>query len=177
MVRNGFYFNGGYQLMFPLIFIPLVYVAVVVQTWYAPRWEVLDATPNLLALVAFVWLTQLPSRRGILMAALAGLISDLNVSTPPGLGMGIFACVAYGTVWIRQRISLDGFVAQLATVWFAAASVTLLHGLFIKFSGVGAVPWNLLVQRSAMVALYTMIVAIPFLTFVFWRTNPRKQFI
>ncbi len=113
------------------------------------------------------------------MAALAGLISDLNVSTPPAWEWAFLPVWLYGTVWIRQRISLDGFVAQLATVWFAAASVTLLHGLFmfIKFSGAGAVPWNLLVQRSAMVALYTMIVAIPFLTFVFWRTNPRKQFI
>ncbi len=163
--------------MLPLFFIPLVYLAAVIQTWFAPRWELLDAAPNLLALVAFVWLTQLPSRRGILMAALAGLVSDLNATTPPGLGMAVFACAAYGTVWIRQRISLDGFIAQLSTVWFAAAGITLLQGLFIKFSGAGVVPWNLLVQRSAMVALYTMIVAIPFLTFVFWRTNPRKQFI
>jgi rod shape-determining protein MreD len=163
--------------MLPLFFIPLVYLAAVVQTWCVPRWEVLDAAPNLLALVAFAWLTQSPSRRGILMAALAGLVSDLNSTTPPGLGMGIYACMAYATVWIRQQISLDGFIAQLGTVWFTAAGITLMQGLFIKFSGSGVVPWNLLVQRSAMVALYTMMVAIPFLTFVFWRTNPRKQFI
>ena len=71
--------------MSPLFFIPLVYLAALVQTWFVPRWQAFEAAPNLLVLIAFLWLTQTPSRRGLLMAALAGLTSDLNAPTPLGL--------------------------------------------------------------------------------------------
>jgi cell shape-determining protein MreD len=162
--------------MSPLFFIPLIYFAAIVQTWFAARWEAFDAGPNLLVLAAFLWLTQSLTRRGLLMAALAGLVSDLNSPTPLGLGMAIFGCAAYCVVWIRLRISLDGFATQLGVVWFAATSITLWQGIFIKCWGMSSVAWSMLVQRSALVGLYTMIVAVPILIFLFWRTSPRKQF-
>jgi rod shape-determining protein MreD len=162
--------------MSTLYFIPLVYLAAVVQTWFAPRWLAFEAGPNLLVLAAFLWLTQSPSRRGILKAALAGLISDLNSPTPLGLGMATFAGAAYGVVWLRQRISLDGFAAQTGVVWFAATSITLWQGIFIKFWGKSSVVWIEVAQRSALVGLYTVMVALPILIFLFWRRAPQKQF-
>jgi rod shape-determining protein MreD len=162
--------------MSPILFIPLIYVAAVVQTWFSPSWQVLEAVPNLLALVAFLWLPQCPSRRGLLMAALAGLVSDLNSSLALGVGMGAFACVAYSVVWLRQRISLDSFGAQLGVVWFGAAAVTFCQGVFIKWSGAAPVPIHLLVERSALVGLYTMIVAVPISIFFLVRRSSEPQF-
>jgi rod shape-determining protein MreD len=163
-------------MMSLIFFIPLVYLVAVVQTWFAPRWEAFGAAPNLLVLAAFVWLTQSASRRGLLLAAVAGLVSDLNSPTPLGLGMATFACAAYGVVWLRKRISLDGFAAQLGVVWFAAASITLWQGLLIKCWGIASIASSVLVQRSALAGLYTMVVAVPILVFVFWRRTPQEQF-
>ena len=162
--------------MSPLLFIPLIYVAAVVQTWFSPSWQVLEAVPNLLALVTFLWLPQVPSRRGLLMAALAGLISDLNSPLTLGVSMGAFACAAYSVVWLRQRISLDSFAAQLGVVWFGAAAVTLCQGVFIKCSGAAPAPIHLLIERSALVGLYTMIVAVPISIFFFVRRSSQRQF-
>ena len=162
--------------MSPLVFIPLVYLTAVVQTWFVPRWQAFEAAPNLLVLIAFLWLTQTPSRRGLLMAALAGLASDLNAPTPLGLGVATFATAAYAVVWLRQKVSLDGFAAPLGVVWFAAAGVTLWQGIFIRYSGAAVVGWSVLIQRSALVGLYTMIVALPILVFSLRYRAARQQF-
>ncbi len=53
------------------------------------------------------------------MAALAGLVSDLNASTPPGLGMGIFACVV--TDGVDSPADQSGWICgeTRPPVWFA----------------------------------------------------------
>jgi cell shape-determining protein MreD len=164
--------------MSSFLFIPVLYLVAVLQTWFASRWDAFGVGPNLLVLIGFLWLTQSGSRRGLLVAALAGLVSDLNAPTPLGLGLGValFSGMAYGVIELRRRISLDGFPAQLGVVWFAAASITLWQGVFFKFFGHAPVAWSGLMQRSALVGLYTMCVAIPILIFVFWRRTPRLQF-
>ncbi|HEY2828404.1 MAG TPA: hypothetical protein VGJ04_12455, partial [Pirellulales bacterium] len=61
-------------------------------------------------------------------------------------------------------------------VWFAAVSITLCQGTFIKFSGTAPIGWNVVAQSSALAGLYTMIVGIPQLTFMFRRRGTREQF-
>ncbi|HZZ28659.1 MAG TPA: rod shape-determining protein MreD [Pirellulales bacterium] len=162
--------------MSSFLFIPMLYLAAVLQTWFAIRWDALGVGPNLLVLVGFSWLTQAGSRRGLLVAALAGLVSDLNSPMPLGWAVALFAGFAYGVVWLRQRICLDSFPAQLGVVWSAAAGITLAQGLLSMWSAQAPATWSMLVQRSALVGLYTMCVAIPILVFVFWRRDPQKQF-
>ncbi|HTQ40511.1 MAG TPA: rod shape-determining protein MreD [Pirellulales bacterium] len=162
--------------MTSLLFIPVMYMAAVLQTSFATRWDAFGVGPNLLVLGGFLWLTQTGSRRGLLVAALAGLVSDLNSPAPLGLGLALFAAVAYSVIWLRRRLNLDGFPAQLSVVWFAATTITLWQGALIKCLGQSPAAWSALIERSALVGLYTMCTALPILVFAFWRRTPQEQF-
>jgi cell shape-determining protein MreD len=162
--------------MSSILFIPMLYLAAVAQTWFASRWDAFGVGPNLLVLAGFLWLTQTSSRRGLLVAALAGLVSDLNSPLPLGFNLALFASVAYAVIWLRRLVNLDGFAAPLGIVWFAATGITLWQGLFLKFFEHMSTGWGVLIERSALVGLYTMCVAAPMLIFVFWRRRPQNRF-
>ncbi len=98
--------------MSPAALIPLIYLAAVLESWLLPHWEVAGAGPDLLVLVAFVWLTMSASRSAIVVVAIVGLVNDLNSAAPLGIGMGVFAVVGYCAVWLRRRLVLDHFPAR-----------------------------------------------------------------
>jgi rod shape-determining protein MreD len=159
-----------------LFFTVLFYAAAVLQSWAAMRDAAL-AGPNWLVLAAFLWLCQLPSRRALLLAGLAGLMCDLNSSLPLGLNTAVFTSVAYVVVWLRQRMRLDGLAAQLGVIWFAAAGITLVQGIFVKYFAAGAVTFDGLIECSSLAGLYTMLVATPILVIASWRRIARESFV
>jgi rod shape-determining protein MreD len=161
--------------MSPALLLPFVYLAAVLETWLAPRWEVSGAGPDLMVLVAFTWLTCSTGRSAILVAAMAGLASDLGSSAPLGLGMAVFALVGYCGVWLRRRLVLDHFPAQLGMLWFAAGATTLLQGFILHLIGQSTLPMRTLFERGALVGLYTAALAIPIFMIIGWRTESRSS--
>jgi rod shape-determining protein MreD len=160
--------------MSPAFLLPLVYVAAVLETWLAPRWEVSGAGPDLMVLVAFTWIACSTGCSAILVAAMVGLASDLGSSTPLGLGMAVFALVGYCAVWLRRRLMLDHFPARLGMIWFAATATTLLQGFVLRLIGQSTLPMRPLIERGALVGLYTAALAIPIFMIIGWHTESRS---
>jgi cell shape-determining protein MreD len=152
-----------------MLLIPCVYIAAVLQTWIAARWETTGTSLNLLALTAFVWLIASGGPRGFLVASLVGLASDLGSSGPLGLGLAIYAVVGYGVIWLERHLSADRLPGQMGVLWLAMTLVTLLEGiaaLAMRQSGFSA---PILFQRLFVTGTVTVIIAVPIFVVVNWR--------
>jgi rod shape-determining protein MreD len=100
----------------------MIYLAAVLETWLAPRWQVRGITPDLVALAALAWLSRSKSRYGFLMVALAGFAADLSSSAPLGLGMATAIC-------LLQSVVLR-LVDRIAMPWQTLAERAALVGLY-----------------------------------------------
>lgn len=154
--------------MSSLLLIPMIYLAAVLETWLAPRWQVRGITPDLVALAALAWLSRSKSRYGFLMVALAGFAADFSSSAPLGLGMATFAVVGYAIIFLRQNLHLENILAQLLLVGLGATAICLLQSVVLRLVDRIAMPWQTLAERAALVGLYTTAVAIPLLIVLRW---------
>jgi cell shape-determining protein MreD len=118
--------------------------------------------------VAFAWLANARGRYAFLVAALVGLASDLSSSAPLGIGMTTFAVMGYAVIFLRQNLHLEGAVARLGIVWLGTTSICLLQGVALRLMGNLALPWATLIERAALVGLYTTGLAIPLLMMLQW---------
>jgi rod shape-determining protein MreD len=151
--------------------IPLIYVAAVLQSALGPRWEIAGAAPNLLIVVALVWLTVSLNRHALAIVAAIGLVSDLNSPGPMGMDMALFAMAGYTALWLRQRLMIDHFPGRLSVIWLAATFITLLEGIVLRFMAASPLALRLVFERSLLVGLYTMAVAIPVLMVIGWKND------
>lgn len=146
-----------------LILIPAIYVAAVLETSLAPLVEVHGVVPDLLALVAVVWLLRTGRERGFLTAAAIGLVCDLTAAGPPGIGMGAFALVGYGVGRFRDRLDFDHFFVQLGVLWSAVVAISLLEATAWRLTSETVLPWPTLAVRAVTIGTYTAAVALPML--------------
>ncbi len=159
--------------MSPLFLIPLFYLAAVLQTWLTAR--IGGAVPDLVALVAICWLTTSAGRRGGLVMALAGVVCELNSNGPFGIAVAVFFVVGQAMIWLRGRVSLDGFFGQCCLAWIGATSIPIALAVSARFAGATAIAWRILVQQSVLVGLYTFVLAIPVLLLVNLSGNQRAS--
>jgi rod shape-determining protein MreD len=160
--------------MSSLLIIPILYIAAVLDTCLAARWQVHGIAPDLVALVAFIYLYSSRGRYAFLIGALAGFASDLNSTSPLGLGMAAFALVAYGVVLLRQNLHLDGAIARLIIVGVGVTATCLLQSATLRCIGRIALPWQSLVEHAVLVGIYTAAVAIPLLMVYWWFGSQRS---
>ncbi len=151
--------------------ISVVYLAAVLQSALGPRWEVAGAVPNLLVLVAFVFVAVSQNQYALAIVAAIGIVGDLNSPGPIGMEIALFAVAGYGVLWLRQRLVIDHFPGRLAIIWFAATLITICEGIVVRFTTISPLPLGLLVQRSLLVGLYTMAAAVPVLMVIGWKTD------
>ena len=69
-----------------LILIPIVYIAAVAETSLVDVMRIGDVAPDLLALVALVWLVTVAGPRAFLVAGAVALLGDLIAPGRVGVG-------------------------------------------------------------------------------------------
>jgi len=150
----------------------VVYVAAVMETSLTEAVSIGHVGPDLLAMVAMIWLLVATGPRALLIAGAIGMLSDLTAGGRVGLGLGCFLLVGYGSGRLRARLALDRVPAQVLAVW---VGVTLLAvGQAIGRWMLGEVPLrpSLLLWRAAGVGLYTAGVSLPVLMVIGWIREP-----
>jgi rod shape-determining protein MreD len=155
-----------------LLLIPVVYAAAVVETSLGDVLAVGRVTPDLLALVAVLWVVTSRSRWAFLAAGAIGLASDLIAPGRLGVGMACFFLVGYGLAQLRAKLPTDHLAARVPVV---AAAVTLLAALLATAHGLlGDVPGPLppLVLRALGAGAYTAGLALPVLMILSWTGKP-----
>ena len=155
-----------------LLLVPIVYLAAVVDTSLADRLQVGHVAPDLLALVAVVWLLVAGSPWGFLAVAAIGLAGDLISPGRVGLGMASFLLVGYAVTRLRGRVALESLAGQVAVVLAAVTLVGLAVATGRWLLGETAEALPALLARAMGVGLYTAGVSVPLLMVIGWIREP-----
>lgn len=159
-----------------LILTLIVYLAAVAETSLVDVMRVGDVTPDLLALVAVVWLLTAAGPRAFLVAGAVVLVGDLIAPGHLGVGMAWMLLVGYGVTRLRARFqgATDGrgFMWQVPCVWLAVTVWAAAVGLTGRLLGDVALPWSAVSVRAAGVGVYTAGVALPVLMVIGWIREP-----
>ena len=157
-----------------VLLVPIIYVVAVLQTSLAGVLRVGHVGPDLLALVAVIWLLTDSEPRAFVAAGGIGLVGDLIAPGRVGLGMACFLLVGYAVGRLRARLPTGHLVGRVAIVGIAVSLASL---------GIGCGDWLLgepspglreIATRSAGVGMYTAGVSIPLLMILGWIGEPDR---
>src|SRR5262245_11450557 len=138
-----------------LVLTPIIYAACLLQIGLTQRWQIAGAGPDLLALTAVLGVVKSRDWHGLTIAAVLGLVSDLNSTAPLGVGMAIYSVIGYGIVWWRRQVKLDGLAGQIAAIWSGITSVAILELIASACFGQSTPALHTAIERTAVVGLYT----------------------
>jgi rod shape-determining protein MreD len=158
--------------MWLLLLIPIVYAAAVLETSLADVIQVDCVAPDLLALVAVIWLLWSTGRWSFLTAGLIGLVGDLIAPGRVGLGMASFLCVGYALARFREKGRPHHLVWQVPAVCLAVTVLAACIATGRWLSGETSVALSTLLLRAVGVGVYTAGVSVPILMVVGWLHKP-----
>ncbi len=144
-----------------LLLVPIVYLAAVVQTSLADVIEVGRVAPDLLALVAVMWVVLAGGPRAFLVAGAIGLVEDLLSPGSVGLGMAGFLLVGYGVTRLRRRLPLDHLALGVLTVGGAVSVLVFGLSLGQWLLGEASFTWRILLERALCMGVYTAGASLP----------------
>ena len=149
------------------LFLSLVYCVAVLETSLGDLWQVGRVGPDLMALLAALWVTGARGPRRFLAAGVAGLASDLITAGPPGPAMALFLAAGYGWQRFGARWIGAHLVGQVAAVLVFTAVVdgVLAAGWAMAEPALSAAT---LLRRAMGVAVYTAGVSVPVLMVLSW---------
>ena len=157
-----------------LLLVPIVYVAAILQTSLSGVLRVGHVGPDLMALVAVIWLLTDSQPRAFVAAGAIGLVGDLIAPGRVGLGMACFLLVGYAVGRLRTGLPADHLVGRVTIVGIAVSLTSL---------GIGCGGWLLgdpspglreIVIRSVGVGIYTAGASIPLLMILGWISEPYR---
>lgn len=155
-----------------LLLVPFVYAAAVLQTSLADAISVGHVTPDLMALLAVIWILVATGRRTFLVAGAIGLAADLISPGHLGLGMASFLLVGYGLARLRTKLDIEHLVGQVFCVGAATTVLATSQAIGSSLSGETAVPLATLLVRALGVGLYTAGMSVPLLMLIGWIREP-----
>lgn len=156
-----------------LLLIPVVYLAAVAETTLVDSMRVGEIAPELLALVAAVWLTTVGRRWSFLTAGAIALVGDLLAPGRLGVGAAWMLLVGYGVTRLRSRLPLDQLAVQVPAVFAMVTVWALAVSAGQRLLGDVPLPWAVVPLRAAAVGAYTAGMALPVLMVIGWLREPR----
>jgi len=150
----------------------IVYLAAVIETSLVDLMRIGPVAPDLLALVAVIWLLVSDRPRVLLAAGAIALMGDLIAPGRVGLGMAWMLLVGYVVVRLRARFKVEHLFWQLLITWLAVTLWAFGLGLTGRVLGDVALPVGTILARAAGVGLYTAGVSLPVLMILGWVRQP-----
>jgi rod shape-determining protein MreD len=157
-----------------LLLLPIVYAAAVLETSLTDAIRVGYVTPDLLALVAVIWILVTTGRRTFLVAGAIGLAADLISPGRLGAGMASFLLVGYGLTRLRTKLELEHLLWQVPLVGVSTTVLAAGQAMGSWLLGETAVPLTTLLVRALGVGVYTTGVAVPLLMVIGWVREPYR---
>ena len=158
--------------MYLVYLIPIIYLAAVAETALGDVMRVGDVAPDLIALVAIIWLLTAAGPRAFLVAGGIALVGDLIAPGRLGVGMAWMLLVGYGVTWLRTRLKSDHLGVQVPIACAALIAWAVGVALTGRLSGDVTMPLSTLLTRAATTGLYTAAVALPVLMVAGWIREP-----
>ena len=145
-----------------------VYLAAVAETSLLDLVRVGSVAPDLLALVAIIWLLTAAGPRGFLTAGGVALVGDLIAPGRLGLGMAAMLLVGYAITRLRARLPIDHLAWQVLAVWLAVTVWAMSVAIAARLLGEVSLPWSTLAARTAGTGFFTAAVSLPVLMVHGW---------
>ena len=158
--------------MYLVYLIPIIYLAAVAETALGDVMRVGDVAPDLIALVAVVWLLTATGPRAFLVAGGIALVGDLIAPGRLGVGMAWMLLVGYGVTCLRTRLKSDHLIVQVPIACAALIAWAAGVALTGRLLGDIALPLSTLLTRAAATGLYTAAIALPVLMVAGWIREP-----
>ncbi len=157
-----------------LLLILSVYLAAVADTALGEVLRVGTVTPDLVALVAVLWVILVPSRWAFLTAGAVALLGDLIAPGRVGVGAAWMLPVGLGLGRVVQHIRSRGLTVRLPLV--AAAMTVWCLGVTATASALGDTTLPLASQlgHALGAAVYTSAIAVPVLMVAGWVRTDRE---
>ena len=160
-----------------LLLAAAVYVAAVVQTSLVDAIRIGRVEPDVLAMVAIIWLfwatgpRSLPAA-GFLVAGGIGLLADLISPGRIGLGAACYVLIGYAVDRLRPWLGLKHLLGQLLTVWVGVTLLSVGQTLGLWLLGDVSQPLGRAMACALGVGLYTAGVSLPVLMVTGWIREP-----
>ncbi|MEE8450503.1 MAG: hypothetical protein V3R99_01275 [Thermoguttaceae bacterium] len=155
-----------------LLLLPIVYVAAVLETSAVDLIGVGRVAPDLLAMVAIIWLMIVPTPRAFLVAGGIVLVGDLIAPGRPGVGMAWMLLIGYAITRLQQHVKMDHLAVQVIVLWAAVTLWASAVGFTGRLTGHVVSPWSTLFVHTAGVGIYTAGVSLPVLMVIGWIREP-----
>jgi rod shape-determining protein MreD len=158
-----------------LLLIVSVYLAAVADTALSGLLRVGNVTPDLVALIAVVWVLLVRSRWAFLTAGAVALLGDLIAPGRVGVGAAWMLLVGFGLGLVLQRIRSRHLAVRLPLllaamiVWCVGVAAT--HGVLDETTA----PLTIQLGRAIGAAVYTSAIAVPVLMVAGWIRTERGE--
>ncbi len=156
-----------------LLLVALTYVAAVANTSIAPRMAVGHAAPDLLAVLAMVWISLAGGDRRFVAAAAIGLAWDLCGGERLGLGMGCFLLAGFGLQFVQLKLAYHHPAFRLATTVPAVIALHLLLAWCQWLAAGMGVSLAVLSGQALVMGVYTAAICV--LTLVMLQSFARQR--
>lgn len=158
-----------------LLLILFVYLAAVADTALGEQMRVGDVAPDLVALVAVVWVLLVRSRWAFLTAGAVALLGDLIAPGRVGVGAAWMLLVGFGLGQLLQQVRSRHLVVRLPLVLGAlivwCLGVAATHSILRET----AAPFTTQLRHALGAAVYTSAVAVPVLMVAGWMRTERRE--
>jgi rod shape-determining protein MreD len=149
-----------------------VYAIAVVESSCADALCIGHVGPDLMALMAVMWVLWNPSPRAFVAAGFIGLASDLFSPGRLGTATATFLVMGYLLVRLKGKFPVQKVVWQIPAVSIAVGLSAATLGLACWLFGETSTELDTLLVRAAGVGIYTGGMALPCAMTLSWITKP-----
>jgi rod shape-determining protein MreD len=157
------------------LLILFIYLAAVADTALGELLRVGDVTPDLVALVAVVWVLLVRSRWAFLTAGAVALLGDLIAPGRVGVGAAWMLLVGFGLGRLLQQIRSRHLAVRLPLVLGALIVWCLGVAATQSILRETAAPFTTQLRHALGAALYTSAIAVPVLMVAGWMRAERGE--
>jgi len=158
-----------------LLLVLLVYAAAVAQTTLVDVLRIGETVPELLPLVALVWVLTVDSPYAFVAAGAIGLVDDLLGPGRAGLGGFWLLAAGYLLGRMKARLPRGHWAWQVPALGLAVAGWAAGAGLCGWLAGDVALPPRTLLRHAVGVGVYTAALSLPVFLVVGWIKEPRRR--
>lgn len=149
---------GGY------LSLPILFIAVVLQSTFVPQVRILGGQPDLTFLLVMAWAVHAPFRESIAWAMVGGIMQDLMSAAPTGTSALGMVLLIYALDRVREQLVGVGLLTLIAFVLLGTLVQQLVFQGVLVLSGFSVRPLSTLTNNTLPSMAYNLILMIP----VYW---------
>lgn len=144
--------------------IPLIALAVILQSTFIPQIRILGGEPDLVFLLTLSWAINGRLEQGVAWAFVGGIAQDLLSAAPTGASVVGLLALVFGIDQLKQQVYRVGFLLIVAIVIVGTALEKLIYMLVVASSGFTIYP----LENLTYVILPTIAYNLVFIGPVYW---------